>query len=132
MDFTTKCEVCGNSYDNYMKTFKVGGKVVCPSCWKKARVQAEKEGKFWFFPHIPAFEDGADMTLEIFDDLKSLSSRLKKIPKHRDKLIGSDDNMIMTISKNKKDWWIHGYTNGLKLLNLEKFEDLIADEIVEM
>lgn len=128
MDFTIKCELCGDSYDNYMRTFKVGNKVVCQSCWEKARVQAEKDGKFWFFPHIPSFVDGGDMILEIFDDSKSLLSRLKKIPKCGDKLIGSDDNTIMTISKNKKDWWVHGYTNGLKLLNLEKFEDLIDKE----
>lgn len=124
MDFTTKCEVCGNSYDNYMRTFKVGDKVVCRSCWEKARLQAEKDEKLWFYPHIPPFVDGGNITLEIFDDSKSLLLRLEEIPKHGDKLIGSDDDMIMTISKNKKDWWVHGYTNGLELLNLEKFEDL--------
>lgn len=124
MDFTTSCEVCGTSYDNYMRTFKVGDNVVCRGCWEKARIQAEKDGKFWFYPHIPAFVEGADLTLEIFDNLESLLTRLEKIPQHDDKLIGSDDDMIMTISKDKKEWWVHGYTNGLDLLNLEKFEDL--------
>lgn len=124
MDFTTECEVCGSSYDNYMRTFKVGDKIVCRSCWEKARLQAEKDGKLWFYPHIPSFVDGGNITLEIFDDSKSLLSKLEEIPKHGDKLIGSDDDTVMTISKNKKDWWVHGYTNGLELLNLEKFEDL--------
>lgn len=124
MDFTTSCELCGTSYDNYMRTFKVGDNVVCRGCWEKARIQVEEDGKFWFYPHIPAFADGADLTLEIFDNPESLLTRLEKIPQHDDKLIGSDDDMIMTISKDKKDWWVHGYTNGLNLLNLEKFEDL--------
>lgn len=124
MDFTTNCEVCGTSYDNYMRTFKVGDKVVCRDCWEKARLQAEKDGKLWFYPHIPAFVEGADLTLEIFDSPESLLSRLEKISQHDDKLIGSDDDTIMTISKDKKEWWVHGYTNGLDLLNLEKFEDL--------
>ena len=130
MDFTTSCEVCGTSYDNYMRTFKVGDNVVCRGCWEKARIQAEKDGKFWFYPHIPAFVEGADLTLEIFDSPESLLTRLEKIPKHGDKLIGSDDDKIMTISKDKKEWWVHGYTNGLDLLNLEKFEDLkgVKDE----
>ena len=61
---------------------------------------------------------------EIFDNLESLLTRLEKIPQHDDRLIGSDDDTIMTISKDKKEWWVHGYTNGLDLLNLEKFEDL--------
>ena len=123
MDFTTVCEVCGNSYDNYSRTFKVGDKVVCLNCWEKARVQAEKAGKFWFFS-LPSFVDGGNYTLEIFDDSKSLLSRLEKIPERGDRLIGRDIDKVMTISKNNKNWWVHGYTNGLESLNLEKFEDL--------
>ena len=107
-----------------MRTFKVCDKVVCRSCWQKARLQAEKDDKLWFYPHIPSFVDGGNITLEIFDDSKSLLSRLEKLLQHGDRLIGSDDDMIMTISKDKKNWWVHGYTNGLELLNLEKFEDL--------
>lgn len=126
MNFITTCKVCGTSYDNYMRTFKVGDTVVCRDCWEKARLQAEEDGKFWFYPNIPAFVEGIDLTLEIFDNFESLSARLEKIPQGDEKLIGGNDNTIMTISKDKKDWWVHGYTNGLSLLNLEKFEDLVG------
>ena len=73
---------------------------------------------------LPSFVDGGNYTLEIFDDSKSLLSRLEKIPEHGDRLIGRDIDKVMTISKNNKNWWVHGYTNGLESLNLEKFEDL--------
>ena len=72
------------------------------NCWEKARVQAEKDGKFWFFS-LPPFVDGGNYTLEIFDDSKSLLSRLEKIPERGDRLIGRDIDKVMTISKNNKD-----------------------------
>lgn len=66
MNFTATCKICGTSYDNYMRTFKVSGNVVCRDCWEKVRLQAEEDGKFWFYPNIPAFVEGVDLTLEIF------------------------------------------------------------------
>lgn len=64
-----------------MRTFKVGGNVVCRDCWEKARQQAEEDGKFWFYPNIPAFVEGVDLTLEIFDNFESFLARLEKYHK---------------------------------------------------
>lgn len=124
MGFTVACELCGEHYKNYHTTLITAGKVVCPNCF----VKAKDEAIYWYVPHIPGFCDGCKTTLTTFDTKEQLLEFLKNIPKENETLAISDDNTIMTVTKDGKFWWVHGYVKDTSILDLPDWKNLKKTE----
>ena len=120
MDFSVNCEICGKSYDNYHLTWKFSGKTLCMDCFTDELTKAE----YWFYPHVPPMCDGCDVTLRTFDNLEDIFNFLKTIPRKDEVLAYGDSNEVMTVSKNGKNWWVHGYTNCITQLDLPFWKDI--------
>lgn len=127
-----KCELCGIEYDNYMRTFKVNGKIVCNECFTSEGKKINNSGKFYFYPHIPSCCEGCDVNMEVFDNIPDLLNRLKEYEEYGTLAVDNCDeeadvsNYVMTVSKDGKHWWVHGFTNAK--LNLPNYESLIKQE----
>ena len=131
MEFKAVCEICGKDYDNYMRTFKLkvrnSVKTLCHDCFKTELKRIEQSDKFWFYPHIPGFCEGCDLQLEVFDSLAELSKKLKEFKQYGTLATDDADNpptFVMTVEDNGEHWWVHGYSNGAKALNLPDWRTL--------
>ena len=124
-----KCELCGVEYDNYMRTFKVNGKIVCNNCFNSEIKKINNSGKFYFYPHIPSSCEGCDVNMDVFDNIPDLLNRLKEYEEYGTLAVDNCDeetdvsNYVMTVSDDRKHWWVHGFTNAK--LNLPDYESLI-------
>ena len=128
-----ECKLCGAEYDNYMRTFKVNGKIVCINCFNSEIKKINNSGKFYFYPHIPSFYEGCDVNMEVFDNIPDLLNRLKEyegtlaIDKCDEEANVSAYVYVMTVSNNGKNWWVHGFTNAK--LNLPDYKSLIKEGV---
>ena len=108
-DYKTTCNICGKEYDNYMGTFYVkenGIQIrVCLECRK-----IFCHDKHVFTNHIPVFCDGGDLVSHCFDTEEELLEYI--LSSTRDGYIAcmSNDGSIVNVSKNKKFWWVRGYS----------------------
>lgn len=122
-NFTTKCEVCGDEYDNYMRTFYIEEKgkrtCVCLKCRKRLSA-----GKYAFTNHIPAFCDGGDLVTRIFENEQQLKdfvlSRADK-----DQIVTISDFDIVEVDKTKEFWWVRGSVS--KEIDLPNFYDALKE-----
>lgn len=114
-DFLETCDICGEKYDAYMRTFWVqcssdnkDQKCCCPKCWSE---QAELK-PHRYTNHIPTFCDGGDLITRLFDTKEELISWLRENLniKDNEELCCSNDGNIITVNKDKKFWWVHGYS----------------------
>ena len=119
MEFTTKCENCGNLYDNYMRTFfiedKGEKKRVCLDCRKNLR-----KGKIWYTNYIPTFCDGGDLITRIFDSIEDLTDFVLS-KTDNDDIVTFSDYTIVDVSKSKKYWWVRGFVSHK--INLPTFNE---------
>lgn len=109
MEYTTKCENCGNLYDNYMRTFfieeKGERKCVCLDCRNNLR-----KGKIWYTNHIPTFCDGGDLITRIFDSIEDLTDFVLS-KTDNDDIATFSDYTIVYVRKNRNYWWVRGYVS---------------------
>lgn len=121
MEYTTKCENCGNIYDNYMRTFfieeKGKRKCVCLDCIKNLR-----KGKIWYVNYIPTFCDGGDLVTRIFESVAELTNYVLE-KTDADYIATFEDYTIVDVSKSRKYWWVRGYVSHS--LDLPKFNETI-------
>jgi hypothetical protein len=121
MEYTTKCENCGNLYDNYMRTFfieeKGERKCVCLDCRKSLC-----KGKIWYTNHIPTFCDGGNLVTKIFESVADLADFILK-KTDADDIATFGDYTIVDVSKSRKYWWVRGYVSHS--LDLPTFNETI-------
>lgn len=114
-EFKTTCKLCGKEYDNYMRTFYVEENGI------KIRVCTECRGsfcrdKYVYTNHIPSFCDGGDLISRCFNNEENLLEYILSNTKEEYICCMGDDGIIVDVSKNKKFWWVRGYSslnNGL-------------------
>lgn len=132
MDFKTTCEVCGKEYDNYMRTFYVesqGLKTrVCTQCRSKLC-----QGQHVFTNYIPLFCAGEDLVSHCFSTelqlLRFINSNTKFINSNtKEDYIAcmSNDGTIVDVSKNKKFWWVRGFST-LRPGSLPDWEEKVKE-----
>lgn len=109
MEYTTKCENCGNLYDNYMRTFfieeKGERKCVCLDCRNNLR-----KGRIWYTNHIPAFCDGGNLITRIFDSIEDLTDFVLS-KTDNDDIATFSDYTIVDVRKSRRYWWVRGYVS---------------------
>ena len=121
--FTTDCEICGEEYDNYMRTLYVEEKGkrtrVCWKCRNKL-----SQGKYTFTNHIPPICDGGDLVTRIFENEQQLKdfvlSRADK-----DQIVTIHGVDIVEVDKTKEFWWVRGSVS--KEMDFPNFYDVLNE-----
>ena len=113
MDYTTTCELCGKEYENYHLTFYIlenGEKTrVC----KKCRKSFIDNRKYVFVNYVPGYCDGCDSIARSFNTEEELLEYINA--NTEDGTIACmGDNNIIDVYKNKKFWWVRGYSTLTK------------------
>lgn len=114
-EFTSKCDICGNNYDSYMRTFYIqysmdrrDRKCVCLECLGKESVKKP----YKFVNHIPTFCDGGDLIVRLFDTKEELIEWIKnKYYKEYEEICCDGNGLIITVNKSTKCWWVVGNSN---------------------
>lgn len=115
-EYKSTCSFCNKEYDSYMRNYFVQfeentatKREACPECWRRFG----KVTKYRFTNHIPAFCDGGELVTMMYEDKDKLIDYLNRRYKNDTNIICMDKNSgnIVTVSTDKKYWWMYGYSN---------------------
>ena len=114
-EYEALCEICGNKYDNYMRTFYIqyskndnDKKCVCAECWRKEAIVKP----YRYTNEIPMSCDGGDFITRLFNTKEDLLQYVLDDTDDGDiACMDDDDNTIVDVNVNRKFWWVRGYAN---------------------
>lgn len=114
-EYEALCEICGNKYDNYMRTFYIqyskndnDKKCVCTECWRKEAIVKP----YRYTNEIPISCDGGNLITRLFDTKEDLLQYILDNTEDGDiACMDDDDNTIVDVNANRKFWWVRGYAN---------------------
>lgn len=114
-EYEALCEICGNKYDNYMRTFYIqyskndnDKKCVCAKCRRKEAIVKP----YRYTNDIPMFCDGGDLITHLFNTKEDLLQYILDNTDDGDIACMDDDGKtIVDVNANRKFWWVRGYAN---------------------
>ena len=107
------CEICGNKYNNYMRTMYIqyskndnDRKCTCLECWRKEAIVKP----YRYTNEIPMSCDGGDFITRVFNTKEDLLQYVLDNTDDGDiACMDDDDNTIIDVNANRKFWWVRGY-----------------------
>lgn len=114
-EYEALCEICGNKYDNYMRTMYIqyskndnDRKCTCLECWRKEAIVKP----YRYTNEIPMSCDGGDLITHLFNTKEDLLQYILDNTDDGDIACMDDDyNTIVDVNTNRKFWWVRGYAN---------------------
>lgn len=114
-EYEALCEICGNKYNNYMRTLYIqyskndnDRKCTCLECWRKEALVKP----YRYTNEIPMSCDGGDLITHLFNAKEDLLQYILDNTDDGDvACMDNDDDTIVDVNVNRKFWRVRGYAN---------------------